>query len=271
MRFPRIALLTLGLVAAIGCDDDPTSASRPPLGGVRFINALNDTTPIDINFTDQIEWTPMMGRNLAFRAGTAYEPTEAKERRVKVFAFLSSNPSLPNVTQLLLETTINVPANQNTTFLVTGSARNKTVELIPITDDPGQVPAGQILVRSVNASTGAVDVYYTATDATPISGAPSVDNLAPRGTSPYVGRAAGAVAARVTPSDAVTVSASRAGPAAPSGPATGATAAAGIDSPGSAFSVYYFPAGVAGSPQNGVTTPGVVWFVDAQPRPGSAQ
>jgi hypothetical protein len=269
MRFPRTAFLTLGLVALVGCQDDPTNPSQPPLGGVRFINALADTTPVDIKFVDQVEWTPMMTNNINFRAGTAHEPTEAKQRRVKVFAYLGSNPTIDNVSKLLLETTIDVPANQKTTFLLTGSARAGDVRLVAITDDPPALAAGQIAVRSVNASTGAVDVYYVASTTTAISGAPTVDNLGALGTSGYVTRATGAVAARVTaPDDAATINASQAGPTAPTGPA-GATPAAGVDSQGSAFSVYYFPRGVAGSPQNAVAAPTVVWFIDAQPLPAS--
>jgi len=264
MRFTRFMLLGLGLAVAAGCGDDVTNPSRPPVGGVRFINALADTSAVDIRMIDQVEWSANAS-NLNFRAGTEHFPTEAKQRQIRVFAFTSGSPTIPNVSQVLHEATITVTANRNVTLLLTGSARAGTVRFEEILDDAPAVASGQVAVRSINASTGAIDVYYVPRDTSTLTGAPAVDNLASLAASPYVTRAAGVFAARATPSDAMTIAASRAGPTAPS-TLPGATRAAGVDSEGSAFSVYYFPRGVAGSPQT-ATTPAIVWFVDARPLP----
>jgi hypothetical protein len=266
MRFHRIALTAASLAALAACkDNNVTTSDRPPLAGVRFINALTDTAAVDIKAVDQVEWSPVVN-NLLFRAGTEQQPLEAKSRHLKVFAYNLTGgvPTLGGVSAVLLDTNVTLTANSRVTLLLTGSARAKTVKFVMINDDVAAPAAGQIAVRAVNASTGAVDVYYTATDTTTITGSPSVAGVASLAASPYVTRAAGTVAARVTATGSATAAASTAGPAAPTASA-GTNPAAGVNSSGSAFSVYYFPRGVAGSPQNAVTTPTVTWFVDRVP------
>jgi len=264
MRASRFLLLSLSLAALAACDNaDVSEPTRPPLAGVRFINALADTTSVDIRMVDQVEWSAV-ANNLAFRAGTEHQPTEAKARHIRAFAFLSSNPTIDNVSKQLLDTTITLTANSQVTLLLTGSARAKTVQLIVVPDDAPTVAAGQIAVRAVNASTGAVDAYFVAAPTDPIAGSPSAANVGANSASTYVTRATGNVAMRVTDRGSTTANASVAGPTAPVGP-TGSLSAAGVNSGGSAFSVYYFPRGVAGSPQNATSTPGIVWFVDRVP------
>jgi hypothetical protein len=269
MRFRNVLIALAGLATLAGCSDNDSSTSpRPPLAGVRFINALADTVPVDIRMIDQIEWSAV-ANNLAYRAGTQHQPTEAKARRIRVFTFITANPGIGVVSQQLLDTTITLTANTNVTLLLTGSARARTVRMALINDDPPVPPAGQIAVRMVNASTGAIDAYYLPTATTAISGAPSTGNLASLAVSPYVLRPAEAVAVRTTASGSTTAAASTAGPVAPAVIA-GASPGAGVNSAGSAFSVYYFGPGVAGSPQAGVTTPTVTWFVDRVPPPPAA-
>ncbi len=264
MRVSRFLLLSLSLGALAACDSSDTSEpARPPLAGVRVINALADTTSVDVRMVDQIEWSAV-ANNLAFRAGTEHQPTEAKARHIRVFGFLASNPTIDNVSKTLLDTTITFTANSKVTLLLTGSARAKTVQFVVINDDAPAVASGQIAVRAVNASTGAVDAYFVAAPTDPIAGTPSAANLGANTASTYVSRSAGNVALRVADRGTTTATASAAGPTAPTA-AAGVLPAAGVNSSGSAFSVYYFPRGVAGSPQNAVTTPGIVWFVDKVP------
>ena len=266
MRLIPLAVLTVAVaLTACGDGDEITTPSRPPIGGVRVINALADTFAVDIKNIDQLQWS-IVANNLNFRAGTEHQQLEAKARRFRVFAFNSTNPTIANVTQILHDTTITIPADRNVTLLLTGSARAKTVRFVMINDDPATPPAGQIAVRTVNASTGAIDAYYVNAVGDAISGSPSAANVGPLATSSYVNRATGNVAARVTSSGSTTANASLAGPNAPTG-ATGTAPAAGVNSAGSAFSVFYFPAGVTGSPQASVTAPSIVWFVDRVPTP----
>lgn len=263
MRLHRFVLAGAALTALAACDDNNvTTPSRPNTAAVRVINALSDTTAVDVKMVDQVEWS-LVANNINFRAGTEHQAIEAKARHIKVFAFLSANPTIDNVTKVILDTTITFTTDSKVTLLLTGSARAKTARLVTI-DDAGAAPAaGQIAVRTVNASTGAIDAYYVASTSDPIAGTPSA-SVAPLTASAYVTRAAGAVAIRAAVAGSTTATASVAGPTAPAAIA-GALPAAGVNSGGSAFSIYYFPAGTAGSPQNALSTPNAVWFVDKVP------
>jgi hypothetical protein len=262
MRFSRFLIIGIAAAAFTGCsgDDTVTEPDTPALGGVRFINAVADTGAVDIRMIDQIEWSAF-ANNLAFRAGTEYFPTEAKGRRVRVFP---TSTSITVTSQIMLDTTLAVAANTRVTYLLTGSARAKTLRFVAITDETAQPPAGQISVRLVNTSGAPVAGYLvnTATDALP--GTATFSNVGALGVSTYSNKAAGAAAVRVTDVGSATVNASLAGPTAPAGP-TGSFPSAGVTQGGTNFSVYYFPRGVAGSPNNAITTPGLIWFVDRNP------
>jgi hypothetical protein len=256
-------MLGLALTAMAACDEDKvTTTTPPPLAGVRVINAIADTGAIDARMIDQVEWS-IEANNLQFRAGTAYLPTEAKSRHIRVFTFNTVSPTLANVTGILADTTLTFAANGRYTLLLTGSARSKTVKVNLISDDAPTLAAGQIALRTVNASTGAISSYVTNTTTDALPATPTAANIGAVAVSPYITRSTGSVAVRVTDNGSTTVNATQAGPAAPAGPA-GSILAAGVGSSGTAFSVYYFPRGVAGSPQTS-TTPAIVWFVDRQP------
>jgi hypothetical protein len=260
MRLTRIAMFCLGLGLVAACSDDKLSApTLPPLAGVRFINAVADTGAVDIRMIDQVDYTPT-ANNLNFRSGTEHQPAEAKARHIRVFP----NSLNEAITQnYLLDTTITIQANTRITLLLTGSARAKTLKFVTINDDITAPAAGTIGVRLVNAGTGAVNGYLVDTTTTPIADPAAASNVAVLGQSPYVNRNIGKAAVRVTDVGSATVNASGLGPIATV--LTGANPAAGVNSAGTKFSVYYFPRGVAGSPQNAVATPTVTWFVDRNP------
>jgi len=262
MRLSRLITLAIALTALTACGSgDVTAPSQPPLGDVRFINAVADTGNVDITMIDQIEWSAK-ALNLPFCGpGTQYWPTEAKTRHIRVFP---TSRNIGVTSQVLLDTQVDITAGSRVTLLLTGSARAGTLAFVKI-DDAGPAPAaGQIGVRVVNASTGAVDGYLVTAATDPVSGTPFAANVGANATSAYTGRAVGAAAVRATDAGSATVNASQAGPVAPATPA-GEKPAAGVTAAGTLFSVYYFPRGVAGSPQAALTTPGMVWFVDRNP------
>ena len=276
MRLSRLPALFVGLAAITGCGkDNVTDPSFPPLAGVRFINAVNDTSAIDVRAIDQIQFSPVANA-LAFRSGTEHQPTEAKARHFRAF-ITSPNPAITS--NPIVDTTVTFTANSRYTVLLTGSARTK-VQFVVINDDVPAPAAGQIEIRSVNASTGAIDTYVVDSTITALPGAATAAALAPMAASPYVSRAAGKVAMRVTAAGSATVSASQQGPPAPAILA-GELPAAGVTTAGTPFSVYFFPAGVPGSPTAPATgtnacggaapliscNPTVVWFVDRVPTP----
>ena len=261
MRFSRIVMLAAGLGAMTACDSDDVNApSIPPLASVRFINAVADTGAVDIRMIDQIEFSAV-GNAIAFRAGTEYFPTEAKTRRIKVFP---TSRNIAVTQNHLLETIVDIQANTRVTLLLVGNARDKsTLRFVVISDDASAPPAGMISVRIVNAATGAIDGYLVNAVADPIAPPATATNVAALAQSAYVTRATGAAALRVTDASSVTVNASAAGPVA--AVLAGALPAAGVNSAGTKFSVYYFPRGVLGSNNNAVATPTAIWFVDRNP------
>jgi hypothetical protein len=276
MRLSRFVTLFIGLAAISACgDDEITDPGTPELAGVRFINALTDTGAVDVSMIDQVLWSFSNIEAYAYRAGSEHQPVQAGTRHIRVFPN-STNPAIAST--ILLDTTITFNANTNYTLLLTGSARGNTERFVLIEDTPPATAAGQIALRVVNVATAAIDAYSTATATTAISPPATAANVATIAPSPYVVVATGGRAIRVTPAGSGTVSASAAGPSA-AAPLPGQLPAAGVNSAGTAFSVYYFPAGVAGSvnaPASGSTSctgatplvtcnPTVVWFVDRVP------
>jgi uncharacterized protein DUF4397 len=276
MRLSRFVTLFVGLAAITACgDDEITDPGTPPLAGVRFINALSDTGAVDVSMIDAVNWSFSNIEGYAYRAGSEHQPIAAGARQIRVFPN-STNPAIAST--ILLEASITFNANTNYTLLLTGSARGNTESFVLIEDTPPATAANQIALRVVNVAAAAIDAYSTATATTAIAPPATATNVATIAPSPYVVVATGGRAIRVTPAGSGTVSASAAGPAA-AAPLPGQLPAAGVTSSGTAFSVYYFPAGVPGSvnaPATGATScagatplatcnPTVIWFVDRVP------
>jgi hypothetical protein len=274
MRLNRFIFLSLSIAAMYGCGKDSTgTVTPPPNATVRYVNALNDTGSVDIGMIDQVQWSAN-AKPLAFRAVSAYQVTDAtKPRHIRVFP-TSTNPAVTS--QIIDDETITFTAGTRVTLLLTGSARAGTAHFVLISDDIAPPASGQIAIRAVNASTGgAIDAYIVPRTSSAITGAPTFTNVAPLTASGYLARAAipsnaaGAatdtVAVRATPAGSTTVAASAQGPAAPASPPGDVFAAAGVNSQYTKFSVYFFPAGVPGSPQNAVVNPSLVWFTDRNP------
>lgn len=273
-------LLPIALLAFAACHDDGVTVhARPPLGGVRFINAVPDGGPVDIRMVDQVEWSAssVSGNasccGLAFRQGTFHYATEAKARHIRVFP---TDSSIAVTSQILHDTTITIVANKNITLMLVGSqAANGKVHFVQIDDDPGAVPNNKVAVRVVNASqAGTVpapaDAYIlTDTASTALPASPAFPAVAALTAAPYVQRDPGAFAVRAT---AAGNTATSWGTIAPAGAAANGLigAAAGYLGTGSAISAYIFPRSVAGSkaPQSAAfQNPAVVFFVDLIPAP----
>ncbi|MDP9206872.1 MAG: DUF4397 domain-containing protein [Gemmatimonadota bacterium] len=276
MRLSRLVALFVAVVAIAGCGSDKvTDPSFPALAGVRFINAVNDTSALDFRAIDQVQFSPVANA-LAYRGATEYQPTEAKDRHFRVFVTsqnqaIASNP--------IDDETITFAADGRYTLLLTGSARTPgSVKFVMINDTPPTPAAGQIAVRTGNSSAIAIDNYLVDSTNTAIAGSPTIPNVAPGELSAYIVRSTGKQASRVTPAGSATVSASTQGPPAPATP-VGAIPAAGVTTSGTAFTIFYFQAGVPGSPTAPASgtancagaapaltcNPTVVWYVDKQP------
>lgn len=262
--------MPLALFALAACHDNGVTVNtRPPLAGVRFINAVPDGGAVDIRYVDQVEWSgsSVNGNNqgLAFRAGTIHWATEAKARHIRVFP---SDSAIAVTTQVLHDTTITIAPNKNITLMLVGSrAANGKVRFIEIDDDVA-TDANQVGVRFVNASAAAATGYVT-TDTTSALGTATFANVAAFSASPYVMRSTGKFFVRATPAGSATPVVSAVAPAgAAADGLIGVTA--GYNGPGSALSAFYFPASAAGTgaPQTtAFKSPALVYFVDHIPAP----
>ena len=249
MRFPRLSLLAVpAAVALAACSsDDVTAESRPPLAGVRYINAVPDTGRLDFRMVDQLEYSAnsISGiGGLSFREGTEYFPTEAKARHIKVFSF--ADTAIATVQQVLVDTTITFEANKNYTLLLAGTSRNKQARFRVIEDTPADPGNGQIAVRAYNAGAGPMDAWVVASTTTALSGTPTFASVADLAASAYRAQPAGAFAVRIASPGTTTAIASLQAGAGAAGtalqnPTAGATVA------GTVFSAYIFPRSVAGS------------------------
>jgi hypothetical protein len=261
MRLSRLVLLSLGTMTAIACGGaDVTTPSVPPLSSVRFINALSDTGSVDVRAMDQVAYSPV-ANNLAYRAATVYQNSAVGVRHFRVFP-TSTNISVTS--SVLADVSVTLPANTRITLLVAGSARAGTISLWMVDDGADAPPAGQVSVRLVNAAPGVINGYLVNTPTDPIPASPTYSGLGTLIRSPYVARTAGAAAVRVTDAGSGTIKASAAGPVA-AATLAGQKPAAGVTSPGTSFSVYYFDVGAAGSANAAVTNPSLIWFVDRNP------
>ena len=273
MRLNRLIFLGVSATVLYGCGKDTTAViTPPPNASVRYVNALNDTGSVDIAMIDQVQWSAN-AKPLAFRAGSAYQVTDATHpRHIRVFP---TSTNIAVTSQIIDDETITLTPGTRVTLLLTGSARAGTAHFVLISDDIAPPPAGQIAIRAVNASSGAIDAYVVPRTNTAISGTPTFTNVAPLTASSYfaraviptnaTGAATDTVAVRATTAGTTTVAASAQGPAAPASPPGDAFPAAGVNSQYTKFSVYFFPAGVPGSPQNAVANPSLVWFADRNP------
>lgn len=271
----RSLLIPVAMLAVAACHDDGVSVNaRPPLGGVRFINAVADGGAVDIRMIDQVKWSAssVNGNNigLAFRSGTIHWATEAKARHIRVFP---SDSAIAVASTILLDTTITIEADKNVTLLLVGSRAGK-VSFVKIDDTAPDPGAGRIAVRMVNASgsgaaTAPASGYITASTTSSLPSSASWANLGAVSVGPYVVRDTGAFAVRASSTDQATIFASAAAPTgAPAAGLIGATA--GARGPGSALSAYLFPRSVAGTgaPQTAAfTTPALIFFVDRVPPP----
>jgi hypothetical protein len=277
----RFLLLPLAFAALGACskDDGVSVNARPPLGGVRFINAVPDGGAVDIRMVDQVEWsassvTTSANYGLPFRAGTIHWPTEAKARHIRVFP---TDSSITVTSTILVDTTITIEADKNVTLLLVGSRAANTLHFVTLEDMPPALSGQQIAVRTVNAATvgqtpGAVDGYVVDTTTTPLPASPSFANVGQLTVSPYVVRDTGMFAVRATETaNTATVWSALAPVGAPASGLIGATA--GARGAGSALSAFVFPRSTAGTaaPQTAAyTAPAVVFFADKIPTPPTA-
>lgn len=251
------------LLAACGRNGDAVTETRPPVAGVRYVDAVNDTGRVYISMIDQVDYsanTIDSAGGIRYRQATRYFPTEAKARHIRVFAYqdvalVGGTPNVRDingVSQILVDTTVSFDAGKNYTMLLVGSARAAAgsagrLRFVRVDDTPPTTDTTQVHVRVINTNlAGAVDAYAVATATTAPSGAPTFAAVGSGAVSAYVARAVGPFAVRVTDAGSVTPTATIAAGTGTAG-TTSINPIAGSNVGGTAFTAYVFAPAVAGS------------------------
>jgi hypothetical protein len=199
---PAALLLVLAAAAACGTEDAPDPlAPTGPVGRVRFVNVITDTTRGRVNAT--LEGLPI-GVNVTYAVAcpaclpapstAPYAPVYAGSRTLVLRRTADTSAA---VAALAFE----AGADEDRTVYATGGAGGSAVTAF-VTRDTNPAPAaGQARVRVVHLSptAGAVDVFVTAPGADLAAATPTVANLPVRGVSAYLTPAAGTYQVRVVP------------------------------------------------------------------------
>lgn len=276
MRLLRFAPIALAGAVMLGCKHDITGTTSdiPALAYVRYVHAMPDTGEVDVHLVDAVEnlnfGDPSTGYT-PYRTVTEYTGIKAGSRHFRVFTDMQST-DINVVSQVILDTTLTLAAGTYYTILHTGFARTGVTphqQFVVLTDAPPSVTTSQVAIRAINAAPGLgpVDVYKTAdtTTGATLPSSPTFANVTygtPTGFSSF---ATGAAAFRAFNAGTTTPILTKV--QAPAGAAQQALLdpAAGVTVGGTALTAFVFARGVAGSPNNKITTPGIVYGVDVRP------
>ncbi|HVO34167.1 MAG TPA: DUF4397 domain-containing protein [Gemmatimonadales bacterium] len=175
-----------------GCEKStgPSTSAQPPLAGLRYFDAVVDTSYMDFRVVDIVQFAPNAVRAV-FRSGgdpsgttngflsPPYLPVQTGAHDIRVF--LDSNcttacSSLGTDTTVMFDTTVTFAQGHNYTFILYGSARAKTLHSLVLDDQNMALPADNgVWVRTINLATGidttglgpSVDAYVIAQSASP--------------------------------------------------------------------------------------------------------
>jgi hypothetical protein len=275
--------LTAGVVSACKPDESITGPDEPT-AGVRFINAVPDTGAafgLDFRFIDFVENSdhfritfrnnPQTSGGVTASAAIQYKAAKAGSRHFRVFL----DDTLQAIASTVLkDSTVNLEAGHNYTFLLWGNARSAGSDRMRLTviDENVADPGAQVALRVINTTSGAIDVRQYVTTA---PGAATWANVAAYGVSSYVNVAPAQIRFNVQPAGGGTpLFADQLALIGQPGGTSTAGCVVGVDCeaipgttvPGSAVTLIVFPRSVAGSraPQ-GFTTPGVSFMWDRRP------
>ena len=234
-------IVCAAVVVAAACGtkeaDDPLSPSGQQ-GRIRFVNLITDPARNPVNVT--LENLPF-GVNLAYATSTPatlpapatanYSPVLAGARQLAV-------QRTANTTVTVANASLTITAGQDHTVLATGGSAGGAVSITTFGSGDGPV-TGQVRIRFINASPGAVDVFVTAANADLAAATPSATNVSTNGFSTGVTVAPGTYQIRTVP--AGTAAAARA--AAVNTTLTGLTVAAG-----GVRTIFFAPSATGGTP-----------------------
>lgn len=176
-RSIQFMTLVLAAAAAGACrPDEVVKTEDIPTAGVRFINAVPDSTGafgMDMRFVDLVESNaqfrmtfrnnPVTSGGFTASALTQFKPARAGSRHIKVFLD-DTIQAIASTT--LKDTTVTVEAGKNYTAIMWGEGRAGTMRLSFFDDTPAD-PATSVALRIINTTNAPIDgrVYLEGTTA----------------------------------------------------------------------------------------------------------
>jgi len=195
MLFKRVLLAAVAAASVTACESDPISreVAPEPFTSIRWVNAVPDTVAMDYRIIDYP--SNASEPNLPFRSSSGnWRNLPPGSHRIRVFFTntTAAGTDASVVSQVFLDTTLVFEQGKKYTLLHYGFAKagaSPKQRLIQIVDEPPEVAAGQVAIRTINAAPalGTVDIYaYAATAAGgAITGAAPLTNLAPTSLSTW--------------------------------------------------------------------------------------
>lgn len=286
-RIFQLSMLCLAAGVASACKPDQVITSPTiPSAGVRFINAVPDTGAaygMDFRFVDIVENSaafrvafrnnPQTSGGVTASSQIQYKAAQAGSRHFRIFL---DDTIQAIASTVLKDSTVNLEATHNYTFLLWGNARSTGADKMHLTviDETVADPGNQVALRVINATGGPIDVrQYAATGTLPT--AATWANVGAYSISNYVNASPGQVKYNVQPAGGGTAlfSDALALIGQPVGTQT-AGCTVGLDCdvtpgttvPGSAVTLIVFPRSVAGSKAPAAfTTPAGSFMWDRRP------
>jgi len=196
-----VACLFVGAVSACSKPDATVATEDIPTAGVRFINAVPDTSGsfgLILRFVDQVENNtqfriryrngPVTSAGIPGMGQVQYKPARAGSRHMVIF-FDDTLQAMASTA--IKDTTVSLTAGHNYTALLWGSARDGTLKL-RFVDETVADPGSQVALRVINATNAAIDVsQYVKGGAAPAT--PTWANVGAYSISSYVLTAPGAI------------------------------------------------------------------------------
>ena len=165
MTVKRVWIALLLGAAVWGCQKDTggTTSPQPPLAGLRYFHAVQDTGYMDFRVVDIVTFSPISVRAV-FRSGgnpngitngfltPPYFPVQTGAHDIRVFL---DSTDLATTTTVMFDTTVTFVENHNYTFILYGSARAHALHSVVLDDTP-MTPIttdNSVWVRTLNLAT----------------------------------------------------------------------------------------------------------------------
>jgi len=209
-RITRLSILGLAALAGMSACKPESVIVTPaiPTAGVRFINALPDSTGsfgLDFRFLDIVENStafrvqfrnsPTTTSGVTAATSAQFRAAQAGSRRFAVFL----DDTLQAIASTKLkDSTLTLEAGKNYTVILWGAARAGQMKLSVINETVAEQPAGKVAVRVINATPTAIDVRRFVTGAAVPAGA-TWSNVAGLSASSFVTADTGSISYNVQP------------------------------------------------------------------------